>query len=109
MTAETLPFREEGASVLLFVRLTPKGGRDGFDGVATGADGRVVLQARVRAVPEDGAANAALIVLLAKTLKIRKSDIDLVSGAAARQKSLRLVGDPEAISTRLAALCVASQ
>lgn len=108
MTAAALPFREEGASVLLFVRLTPKGGRDGFDGIATGADGKVVLQARVRAVPEDGAANAALVALLAKTLKIRKADIDLVSGATARQKSLRLAGDPKEILKRLAALCADS-
>ncbi|OYU47300.1 MAG: hypothetical protein CFE31_17410 [Rhizobiales bacterium PAR1] len=105
MTPTDLPFREEGASVLLFVRLTPKGGRDGFDGAATGADGKVVLHARVRAVPEDGAANAALIALLAKALKLRKSDIDLVSGATARQKSLRLAGDPREISARLAVLC----
>jgi uncharacterized protein len=100
-----VPFREEEGAVLLFVRLTPKGGRDGFDGMVTGADGKVVLQARVRAVPEDGAANAALIALVAKTLKLRKADIALVSGATARQKSLRLSGDPATLSSRLAALC----
>ena len=83
-------------------------GRGQAYGIATGADGKVVLQARVRAVPEDGAANAALVALLAKTLKIRKADIDLVSGATARQKSLRLAGDPKEILKRLAALCADS-
>jgi uncharacterized protein YggU (UPF0235/DUF167 family) len=56
------------------VRLTPKGGRDALDGVTALSDGREVVKARVRAVPEDGAANAALLALLAKTLGVAKSD-----------------------------------
>ena len=47
--------------LLLTVRLTPKGGREALDGIETLADGRAVLKARVRALPEDGEANAALI------------------------------------------------
>jgi uncharacterized protein len=100
-----LPFREEPGGVLLHIRLTPKGGRDGFDGLATGADGKTALQARVRAVPEDGAANAALVELLAKTLKVRKSAVELVAGVTARQKTLRITGDAPDILTRLEALC----
>ena len=44
--------------LLLAVRLTPKGGRDEVNGIETLSDGRAVLKARVRALPEDGAANA---------------------------------------------------
>lgn len=100
-----MPFREEPGGVLLHIRLTPKGGRDGFDGLLTGADGKTALQARVRALPEDGAANAALVDLIAKTLKVRKSAIDLVAGASARQKTLRISGDAADLAVRLARLC----
>lgn len=100
-----MPFREGPGGVLLHIRLTPKGGRDGFDGIATGADGKTALLARVRAVPEDGAANAALIDLLAKTLRVRKSAIDLVAGATARQKTLRISGEASDLVTRLTVLC----
>jgi uncharacterized protein len=41
------------------VRLTPKGSRDEIGGAERLAGGRVVLKVRVRAVPQDGEANAA--------------------------------------------------
>lgn len=91
-------------ALLLTVRLTPKASRDDLDGVEELSDGRTVLKARVRAVPEKGAANAALIKLLAKSLKLPKSAISLESGSTARLKTLRLEGDPNDIASRLAAL-----
>ena len=100
-----MPFREDPRGVLLHIRLTPKGGRDGFDGLATGADGKTALQARVRAAPEDGAANAALVELLAKTLKVRKSAVELVAGVTARQKTLRISGEAADLVARLVRLC----
>ena len=51
------------------VRLTPRASKDGIDGLKEIADGACV-QARVRAVPEDGKANAALLELLAPRYKI---------------------------------------
>ena len=59
---------------------------------------------RVRAVPEDGKANAALTALLAKRLKVPASRIGVVSGAASRQKTLLIEGDSDALAERLAAL-----
>jgi hypothetical protein len=55
---------------VLAVRLTPRGGRDAVDGWALDADGRPYLKVRVASPPVDGAANAALLAFLAKTLKI---------------------------------------
>jgi uncharacterized protein YggU (UPF0235/DUF167 family) len=52
--------------LLLTVRLTPRGGRDAIDGVATLDDGRCVLKARVRATPAEGEANDALVRLAAR-------------------------------------------
>ncbi len=91
--------RENG--VTLHVRLTPKGGRDALEGAETRADGQSVLKARVRAVPEDGKANDALVALLAKSLKIPSSRVTIVSGATSRHKALALEGDPAGLAESL--------
>ncbi|MEP9375475.1 DUF167 family protein [Aquabacter sp. CN5-332] len=79
------------------VRVTPKGGRDGLDGIAQLADGRDVLKVRVRVAPEDGAANAALGKLLAGAAGVAPSQAALISGATARVKTFRLKGDAAAM------------
>ena len=76
----------------LAVRLTPRGGRDAIDGWALDGDGRPYLKVRVSSPPVDGAANAALVVFLAKTLKIPRSAVRLVAGDTARVKRLELDG-----------------
>jgi uncharacterized protein len=87
-------YRVEPGAIVLAVRLTPRADRDAIESVGTLADGQTVAQARVRAVPADGAANKALIALLAKIFRRPKSAIELVSGAAARVKHLRIAGAP---------------
>ena len=72
---------------ILRVRLTPKGGRDALSGYEKG-----ILTARVAAAPVDGAANRALIALLAKKLDIAKSRIAFQSGESSRDKALRIEG-----------------
>lgn len=88
----------------LRVRLTPRGGRDALEGLSELADGRCVLKARVRAVPEDGAANRALVALLAKALSVPKSDVSVTGGHTARLKELEIAGNGTALAERLAAL-----
>ena len=78
--------------VVLAVWLTPKAGRDAIDGVDVLADGRVVLTARVRALPADGEANEALIRLIAKAVGVPPRDVALVAGATARLKRLAIAG-----------------
>jgi uncharacterized protein (TIGR00251 family) len=94
--------RAEG--VELHVRLTPKSSRDALDGIETRADGACMLKARVRAIPEDGKANGALIALISKQLKLPASRIRLTAGATSRQKTLLLEGDTDELAARLAAL-----
>lgn len=86
-------FQVEADGVLLFVRVTPRASRDAIEGVAADADGNERLTVRVRAVPEDGKANKALVALLAKSWKIPKSTIAVVSGLTMRQKTLRIAHD----------------
>ena len=76
----TVPFSVGSDGLLLHVRLTPKGGRDAIDGVENLANGQSVLKIRVRAVPEDGKANKALMKLLAESLGIPPSQIHHEAG-----------------------------
>jgi uncharacterized protein (TIGR00251 family) len=93
--------------VVLTVRLTPRAGRDRIEGIATLSDGRRVVAARVRAVPDRGAANQALIALLAKALDVPKSAVAIVAGHTARLKQVRIDGDPQELTRRLGALSAA--
>jgi uncharacterized protein YggU (UPF0235/DUF167 family) len=88
--------------LLVSVRLTPKGGRDAIDGIERRADGSVVLKARVRPPAHDNAANDALSSLIAATLGVAASRVRLVSGATARNKTLRIEGDASALARALA-------
>lgn len=80
--------------VTLWIRLTPKGGRDALDGLETLSDGRVVLKARVRAAPEDGRANEALVELVAAQLRTPRRSVSIASGHTGRLKKLFIAGDP---------------
>ncbi|KQP62457.1 hypothetical protein ASF41_07545 [Methylobacterium sp. Leaf111] len=97
------PYQVTPDGLRLALRLTPRAGRDGLDGLVADAEGRVALQVRVAAPPVAGAANAALLAYLAKALKLRRSDIRIVSGETARLKIVALSGDGAALAARLAA------
>jgi uncharacterized protein YggU (UPF0235/DUF167 family) len=86
------------------LRVTPRGGRDGIDGVETLSDGRRVLKVRVRVAPKDGAANEAVRRLLAETLRCPGSAVTLAAGATARLKTFRIGGDPTRLAAALAGL-----
>lgn len=89
---------------MLHARVTPNAGADRIEGVETRDDGNTVLRARVRAVPDRGRANAALVALLADSLGVPKSAIALVSGETARLKTLRIAGDPARLAAALDAV-----
>lgn len=66
------------------VRLTPRAGTDAIDGF----DAEGILHARVTAAPSDGAANDALMRLLAKRAGIAKTRVRITAGATARVKTV---------------------
>jgi uncharacterized protein (TIGR00251 family) len=76
------------------VRATPKGGRDGIDGVKEDAAGAQWLSVRVSAPPDDGKANKAVAKVLAFHFDVPTRDVTLASGATARLKRFRILGDP---------------
>ena len=95
------PWRATLDGVVVACRLTPKGGRDAIDGAATLSDGTRVLLVRVRAVPEDGKANDALLRLIADKAGAPASKARLVSGAKSRLKQVAISGDPAALIAAL--------
>lgn len=98
------PYRRDADGVTLVLRVTPNAGTDRIEGAETRDDGQTVLRLRVKAVPDRGRANAAVIALLAKALKTPKSAFTLVAGETARQKTLRIEGDPDELAGKLARL-----
>lgn len=61
-----------------------------------------VLKVRLTAPPVDGAANEALIALLAQRLGLPKRDISIVQGATGRHKTIEIIGmTAEAIEQKI--------
>jgi uncharacterized protein len=111
MTAERQPWRATPEGVIVFCRLTPKGGRDAIDGVAqladgssVLADGSSVLAGRVRCAAQGGEANRALCALLAERLGAPSSSARMAAGSKSRLKQVAVSGDPAALIARLEAL-----
>ncbi|MGN6670154.1 MAG: DUF167 family protein [Candidatus Nucleicultricaceae bacterium] len=88
------------------IRLTPHASKDSIKGIYVDEKGRLYLKASVRAVPEDGKANKAIIRLMAKEWKIPASTITLITGDTGRLKifSLHTISDhlKSAILTEIA-------
>ena len=105
MRGPAVPWRSEASGLVLSVRLTPRSDREAIDGIAQLADGKAVLQARVRAPPSDGQANAALVRLIAATLGVRPRDVSLVAGETARLKRVKVSGSAAALAAALATIC----
>jgi hypothetical protein len=80
------------------VRVQPRASREGLAGLRQGA-----LVVRLTAPPVEGAANAALLRLLARTLGLAPSALELLRGQTGREK-LVLARGLDADSARAALL-----
>ncbi len=98
------PWRATLDGIVIACRLTPKGGRDPIDGVATLSDGMRVLLVRVRSAPEEGKANEALCKLIADKLGVAASKVRLAAGAKSRVKQVAVTGEAGELMARLRAL-----
>lgn len=72
-----------------------------MEGWDTDSAGASHLKARVRAAPESGKANAALVDLIAKILGVSRSSIAIASGEKARLKVVAITGDTSALAAKL--------
>jgi hypothetical protein len=78
---------ERDGSLVLRVHVQPGSTRPGVAGRHGAA-----LKVRVGAPPADGRANRALVDVLARALDVPRRRIELVSGASARAKRVRIRG-----------------
>ena len=89
---------DAAGAVSLRVRVAPRAAREAIAGVRDGA-----LLVRLTVPPIEGRANQALIRLLARSLDLPPGRIEIVAGASARTKRLRIAGTTLAAVATLAA------
>ena len=77
-------------AVLIDVRVIPRSSKPGLAGTREGA-----VLVRVNAPPVDGAANEALIEVLADALRVPRRAVTIVSGQRSRLKRVRVEGVTE--------------
>ena len=95
------PWRHSTAGISVALRVTPRGGRDGIEGVETLGNGRSVVKVRVRAIAEGGEANRAVAELMAKSLGVPKARVRILSGMTSRLKQIAVDGDPAKLGESL--------
>lgn len=83
----TDPLRDHAAGCELDVLVAPRAARSRLAGVHEGR-----LKVQLAAPPVDGAANTALCELLADTLDVPKSAIEIARGQTGRRKTVRVAG-----------------
>ena len=78
-------FQWQGDDLLLNVRVQPRAARDGF---AETLGDRIKL--RITAAPVDGKANTHLIAFIARTFKVAKANVSIISGETGRNKRIKV-------------------
>lgn len=78
---------DSSGGAILPVRAIPRAGRSAIAGLRDG-----MLLVRLQSPPADGAANAELLVLLSRALRVPRRDLEIVSGTSARTKRVRIAG-----------------
>lgn len=83
------------------MKVQPRSRRPGLRGLM--ADGSALVLA-VAEPPAEGQANRAVCLALAGSLGCAAGAVQVTRGATARLKTIRVAGDPAALSARLEAL-----
>ena len=90
-----ISYSEKDGRVTFNVRVVPRASRSEIVGEHDGA-----LRVRITAAPVDGAANEALVRLLALALDVSRTDIAIAAGQTSRLKRVVISGiKPEALVT----------
>ena len=93
----------EPDTVQIYIKVTLNASDDMVGSVERQADDTLRLAVRVRATPENGAANTAVIKLLAKHFGVSKSALRLAKGQTSRLKTI-IAPDSAELRAQLEAL-----
>ena len=88
--------RRSGTGVTIELRAQPRARRSALECTRQG-----VLKAAVTAPAEDGKANKAIVELLATEWRLPKSAFEIMRGAAARDKTVSISGEPALLAGRI--------
>lgn len=83
---DTSFIKSDAKGAKLFVRVTPKAAKSNISDIFIDADGQEYLKISLNAPPIDGAANAALIKILAKKLHLPGNAFTITAGLTSRKK-----------------------
>ena len=82
-----LPITESDGAITFDVQVVPRASREKLGPVLGDR-----LKVQLTAPPVDGAANDALVALLARTFSTRRDQIHIIRGLTGRKKTVRVVG-----------------
>ncbi len=92
-----MTIKARGSAVRFSVHVQPRSSRTGVDGMHGDA-----LRVRVHAPPVEGAANEAVIEVIADALGVHRRAVRIVSGDASRTKVVEVDGiDEHTVRSRL--------
>ena len=89
-----------GSTIVLAVHVQPRAARTEVVGMHGGA-----VKIRLQAPPVDGAANDELVRFLAARLGVHRQDVEIVGGATARAKRVRVSGTASSEQDLVRRLC----
>ena len=95
---DALRVEQRGAAVRVGVHVQPRASRSEIVGLHGAA-----LKVRLQAPPVDGAANEALVRLLADRLGVPRTSVHVVAGTTSRAKTVEIEGTTESAVRALAA------
>ena len=82
-----IKFTVKDAAITFAVRVQPRASQNAIAGERDGA-----LKVRLAAPPVEGAANEELVRFLSKLFGVPRHNVAIVSGAAAKNKIIRVIG-----------------
>jgi uncharacterized protein (TIGR00251 family) len=82
-----IQFTENEDSLVFTIKVVPRASKSEIVGEMGGA-----LKIRIASPPVDGAANAELVKLLAKTFGVSKSDVEIIGGETSKTKQIKING-----------------
>ncbi|PHR55541.1 MAG: hypothetical protein COA43_15245 [Robiginitomaculum sp.] len=104
----SVPWRAVSDGVVLHLSVTPKSSKDSVGESVEGPSG-CILKVKTRAIPDKGAANQAVVKLLAKWLGVPKTSIKIVSGSRSKLKTVQIAGNFEEIIKTLEMQVIAKE